>query len=112
MVMAQHLRSSSSSLSVFLSSCLVVLLLAVAVDPAAVRGDEDRLTPEEVELVGRFREVVKDLTYKEWMTTDDYLVRWLRVRNNNLQSARDLLANVSQKPPSNNNLESSNDGRF
>jgi len=86
MAMAQQ-----ASLSVFLSLLVALLLVVVTLGPAAVHGDEDRLTPEEVELVGKFREIVKDLTYKDYMTTDEYLVRWLRAKNLDVNKAAELL---------------------
>src|SRR5687768_11944983 len=90
--MPKSLRNRSVVPDVLLATWLVVVVMIVV----AAGTTDDRLTKEKSALVARFRPLVKDLIYKDWMNTDEYLYRWLHARRGNFRAAREMLKTVSK----------------
>ena len=73
---------------------ILISLMLLTADPASSqkhRGDEAKYTKKEAEAIVKLRTAVAKDLYKDYMSRDEYLVRWLRAKNLDVNKAAELL---------------------
>jgi hypothetical protein len=74
--------------------CLLLAFMLIAL--FAISDAAPKYSSQEKAALAKFREMVKDVTYKEYMKSDPYLIRWLRARDFDLKEADTMLREAIQ----------------
>ena len=73
---------------------ILIALILLTADPTSSqkhRGDEAKYTTKEARAIVQLRKAVEKDLYEDYMSRDEYLVRWLRTKKLDVNKAAELL---------------------
>lgn len=76
-------------ISMLIITITVLLVLGI---PTCINSEP--VSPKEKELLTQLRPLIENILLEDYMKTDEYLVRFLRVKSNNVQSAAEKIRDV------------------